>query len=122
VEQARTRPANDPNLVAPNEAFEKLRLSFHERLLSEQARLATLAGALGIAEVDCSVVFRDIATFAHRLRGAALIFEYREIAEVAKTLELAAAAAALDKQDQRSKPPIMAMVRALELKLKTSAQ
>jgi HPt (histidine-containing phosphotransfer) domain-containing protein len=77
--------------------YEDVRQSFLIRLHSEQTRLTVLTGALGCAETDPAAAFVNLEIFAHRLRGAAAVFDVPELREAAKGLELAAAAAAVDR-------------------------
>lgn len=77
-------------------SFEDVRQSFLIRLHSEQSRLAFLADALGSAQIDPASAFVDLETFAHRLRGAAAVFDLPELRDDSKQLELAAAAAAIE--------------------------
>ncbi len=79
--------------AAVEAAYEEVRLSFLFRLRGEQAHLATLTEALGSAEVDAATAFADLERFAHRLRGAAAVFEIPELRDMAKTLEQAVSAA-----------------------------
>jgi hypothetical protein len=73
-----------------------VRLSFLIRLTGEKARLATLADALGAGAVTPALTFGDLEGFAHRLRGAAAVFDYPELRDAAKGLELAANEALVD--------------------------
>jgi HPt (histidine-containing phosphotransfer) domain-containing protein len=73
--------------------FEELRDIFHARLRSDQIRLTTLSALLAREEGDASRTFDDIRQFAHRLCGAAAIFESPEIVAAAEALETAARAA-----------------------------
>ena len=82
-----------PQGVQANSAedeFELIRHSFKVRLQSEQARLEALAQELGAAGDEVAPVLVDIGTFAHRLRGAAAVFDLPELSSAAKALELAA--------------------------------
>jgi HPt (histidine-containing phosphotransfer) domain-containing protein len=101
----------------PEEEFEKLRQRFHERLRREQTQLATLAKALGSGNGNSALIFADIEAFAHRLRGAALVFGYGEIGNVAKDLELAAVAAALDENGARNDPSVVSGMQGLSMRL-----
>jgi len=73
--------------------FEEVRQSFLARLHGEMGRLELLANSLGAAGRDATTVFDDLATFAHRLRGAAAVFDALALSQDAKALELAAGAA-----------------------------
>ena len=76
--------------ASPEAEFEVVRQSFKVRLLSEQARLEALVQELGAAGDEIATVLVDIGTFAHRLRGAAAVFDLPELSSAAKALELAA--------------------------------
>jgi HPt (histidine-containing phosphotransfer) domain-containing protein len=73
--------------------FEELRGIFHARLRNDQVRLTTLSAVLAREESDARRTFDDIRQFAHRLCGAAAIFESPEIVAAAEALEKAARAA-----------------------------
>jgi HPt (histidine-containing phosphotransfer) domain-containing protein len=74
-------------------SFADVRRSFLDRLRGEQARLAFLAAALETAGMHNVSAFIDLEVFAHRLRGAAAVFELHELRDESKALELAASAA-----------------------------
>ena len=76
-----------------DDALEVVRQSFYARLHDEKTRLAALAAALEPCEAESVSVFEQLEGFAHRLRGAAAVFDALELSEAAKALELAAAAA-----------------------------
>jgi hypothetical protein len=101
----------------PDEQFEKLRRRFHERLRKEQRQLATLTKALGSANVTSASIFLDIRAFAHRLRGAALVFGFQSLGDVAKAVELAAIRASLDTNGQRAAPSMVSTMQALAINL-----
>jgi hypothetical protein len=103
--------ATEPD--SADEEFEKLRQQFHVRLRREQTQLTSLTGALGSAKIDSALALADIGAFAHRLRGAALVFGFPEIGALAKALELAAAPAAPDENGQRDDPSVEASIQAL---------
>ena len=90
-------PSRSSKATVEDVAFEDVRQSFLNRLHSEQARLTVLGAALGSAQVDPASAFVDLEMFAHRLRGAAAVFELPELRDAAKALELAAAAAATER-------------------------
>jgi HPt (histidine-containing phosphotransfer) domain-containing protein len=74
------------------EEFEQVRQSFLARLSGELERLATLAKELEAPEGDYTAVLSDIAEFAHRLQGAAAIFDAFGLSRAARAVELAATA------------------------------
>jgi HPt (histidine-containing phosphotransfer) domain-containing protein len=76
-----------------DDALEVVRQSFYARLHDEKARLSVLVTALESCEAESVTGFQQLETFAHRLRGAAAVFDAFELCEAAKALELAAAAA-----------------------------
>jgi hypothetical protein len=96
--------------------YEDVRLSFAIRLHGEEARLSFLAGALQLTGPDTAAAFVDLEMFAHRLRGAAAVFDYPVLREEAKALELAAAAAAV-KGSPVGEPSVQDTMRALALRL-----
>jgi HPt (histidine-containing phosphotransfer) domain-containing protein len=75
---------------AEQDRFEELRDIFHARLRNDQVRLTTLSALLAREEGDARRTFDDIRQFAHRLCGAAAIFEAPEIVAAAEALETAA--------------------------------
>jgi HPt (histidine-containing phosphotransfer) domain-containing protein len=78
------------SIDAEQDRFEELRDIFHARLRSDQVRLTTLSAVLAREEGDARRTFDDIRQFAHRLCGAASIFEAPEIVAAAEALESAA--------------------------------
>jgi HPt (histidine-containing phosphotransfer) domain-containing protein len=101
----------------PDEQFEELRQRFQERLRKEQRQLATLTQALGNANAGPPPIFADIREFAHRLRGAALVFGFQEVGAGAKAVELAAIAASLDANGPRRDPAVVSTMQALAITL-----
>jgi hypothetical protein len=104
-------------LVTPEQEFEELRQRFHERLQRERVRLSQLAEALAGGKVDSALVVGDLGMFAHRLRGAALVFEYTGIGDAAKAVELAAGAALLRNKVRRDLRQVVATMQVLAMKL-----
>jgi HPt (histidine-containing phosphotransfer) domain-containing protein len=102
--------------TAPDAAYEEVRQSFVRRLQGEQAHLAALAGALKIAASVSASAFVDLEMFAHRLRGAAAVFDVPELREAAKTLELTAAAAAI-RCSPSGEPLVLRATQALDFLL-----
>jgi len=78
---------------APSRQFEQLRDAFHLRLRRERANLEKLAAALTRADGGSALAFEKLRFSAHRLHGAAAVFEAFEVAEAASALEAASAAA-----------------------------
>jgi HPt (histidine-containing phosphotransfer) domain-containing protein len=79
---------------SPIDPFEELRNEFYARLQSDRVRLTALGARLARVDEDATSIFEDIRVFAHRLRGAALIFEAAEVGRAANALEQAATSAA----------------------------
>jgi hypothetical protein len=73
----------------PERELAKLRRKFEVRLGDEQRRLTALTVILERTILTPSIVYADIHTFAHRLHGAALVFEFKEVGDAARVLELA---------------------------------
>jgi HPt (histidine-containing phosphotransfer) domain-containing protein len=117
VSQDRLRPVQPLKTGTADEQFEELRQHFHERLRKEQRQLATLTKALAGAEGTPASLFSDIREFAHRLRGAALVFGFQGLGAGAKAVELAAIAASLEANSQRSDPSVVSSMRALAINL-----
>jgi len=85
----------DSMSAAADAAYEDVRQSFLIRLHGEKTRLAVLEAALQSAGPDPVSAFLDLETFAHRLRGAAAVFDFPGLRDDSKVLELAAAGAAI---------------------------
>jgi hypothetical protein len=81
--------------VAPSDDFEQIRDAFYARLRSDRVCLMDLGAVLARAEGDASGVFEDIRAFAHRMHGAAAIFEDAGVSIDACALEQAANLAAI---------------------------
>jgi hypothetical protein len=103
--------------ATPDEEFEKLRQHFHERLRREQAQLSALSEALAKANVASASIFVDIRAFAHRLRGAALVFGFQGLGDGAKAVEMAAIAASLDLSGRRLDLSVVSTMEALAIDL-----
>jgi hypothetical protein len=117
VEPGSGLPIRVLELVTPEQEFEELRQRFHERLQRERVRLSQLAEALAGGKVDSALVVGDLGMFAHRLRGAALVFEYTGIGDAAKAVELAAGAALLRNKVRRDLRQVVATMQVLAMKL-----
>jgi HPt (histidine-containing phosphotransfer) domain-containing protein len=102
--------------LSADEEFAEVRLSFLARLPGEQVKLATLGKALGGAALDPWPVFGDLEYFAHRLRGAAAVFELPTLRDAAKALELAVAVAVRERATN-VEPLVQKAMRALEARL-----
>jgi len=117
MNQDRLRQVQPLETGTPDEQFEKLRRRFHERLRKEQRQLATLTKALGSANVTSASIYLDIRAFAHRLRGAALVFGFQGLGDGAKAVELAVLKASRDTVGQRRDPSVVSTMQALAIKL-----
>jgi hypothetical protein len=104
-------------LVSPEQEFERLRGGFHERLRKELARLRVLNEALQSANVNFALLAGEIGMFAHRLCGAALVFEFAAIGAAAKAVEAAADLASLAKNGMAGEALIVSTMRVLAAKL-----
>ena len=113
----KSRPLQPLIPGTPDEEFEKLRQHFHERLRKEQKQLATLSAALEGAEVPAASTLADIREFAHRLRGASLVFGFQGLGEGAKAVELAAIGASLESIGQRCYLSVVSTMRELGISL-----
>jgi len=102
--------------VAEDATYQDACQSFLARLDGEQARLAVLESALSIAAEGPMTAFLDLEVFAHRLRGAAAVFDLPELRDDSKVLELAAAKAVL-RHASISDPHVNAAIRLLNAQL-----
>ena len=75
------------------DTFEQLQEAFHTRLCKDRVRLGVLSTALARRGENPALPFEELASFAHRLRGASAIFNAAEIRDAAHELEVAAHAA-----------------------------
>jgi HPt (histidine-containing phosphotransfer) domain-containing protein len=101
--------------------FEELRDIFQTRLRNDQVRLTTLSAVLAREEGDARRTFEDIRQFAHRLCGAAAIFESPEIVAAAEALETAARSAH-DAQSNHSDVDVWAAFERLTQQLADSTE
>jgi HPt (histidine-containing phosphotransfer) domain-containing protein len=100
-----------------DEEFEKVRQRFRQRLLKEKAQFSALVQALGRAPIALESTFVDIGAFAHRLRGAALVFGFQALGDGAKAVEQAATAASIDVNGRRDMTSLAAAMQALAVNL-----
>jgi HPt (histidine-containing phosphotransfer) domain-containing protein len=85
-------------IVSPDvleDEFESLRNEFHARLQRERLQLTVLAAALTRSDGDSNGIFESLRQFAHRMHGAAAIFESTDVANAAHALERASVSAVL---------------------------
>ena len=102
--------------AVPGVTYEDVHQSFQIRLSGEQARLTTLADALRCSDNGAASAFGELEWFAHRLRGAAAVFDYPELRDAAKVLEVAANAAVLEFAPF-DEPRVQTAIRTLVLQL-----
>ncbi len=87
-------PESMPSHAAgPNDEFGSLSGLFRARLQSERVHFVSLSAALAQAEDSPGNIFEAVAFRAHRLKGTAAIFEFKDVAAAAHGLEHAAKAA-----------------------------
>jgi Hpt domain len=103
--------------MTSEEEFEKLRQSFRQRLWKEHAGLSALTEVLVRTETASASLFVDLRAFAHRLRGAALVFGFQDIGDCAKAVELAAISASLDLSRQQFDLSVVSTMEALAISL-----
>ncbi len=92
--------------------FEQLRGAFYTRLRSDRARLATLSAELVHADEDVMPVFEELRVLAHRMCGAAAIFEAPDVGDAANTLEQALLTA-INEHADGTDPGVWAALEAL---------
>ena len=101
--------------IALDDAQESLRRKFHRRLQSERMQLAVLATALSQVEDEPSSTFEDLRLCAHRMHGAAAVFEYLDVAAAAGSLERASESASTGHSGNFDLPVWTALVSLLGL-------
>jgi hypothetical protein len=121
VEQDRSLPTQALGRTSADQEFAQLRQGFHERLRRELAQLTILTETLQSTHIDLALVVGDIGMFAHRLRGAALVFEFPGIGEAARAVEAAADAAGRDESDTPGERLVVSTMRVLTMKLAEEA-
>jgi HPt (histidine-containing phosphotransfer) domain-containing protein len=109
-------PSADAQAAVPDVTYEDVRQSFLVRLHSEQTRLTALAHVLGSAEGNPAPAFASLEGFAHRLRGAAAVFDFTDLRDVAKALEVAANAAVIERAPA-NEPRAQSAIRTLATRL-----
>ena len=102
--------------MAEDATYQDACQSFLNRLDGEQARLVVLEEALAIAAEGPVTAFLDLEFFAHRLRGAAAVFDLPELRDDSKVLEFAAAKAVL-RHAPINDPHVEAAIRLLKAQL-----
>jgi HPt (histidine-containing phosphotransfer) domain-containing protein len=101
--------------IALDDAQESLRRKFHRRLQSERVELAVLATALSQVGDEPSKAFENLRLCAHRMHGAAAVFEYLEVAAAAGSLERASEAASTAQAGNFDRPVWNALISLLGL-------
>jgi Hpt domain len=101
----------------PEEQFEKLRQRFYVRLRKERSQLAVLTAALESADGTSAAILLNIQAFAHRLRGAALVFGFQGLGDGAKAVERAATTALRDASGRQCRPSVAATMQELAISL-----
>jgi HPt (histidine-containing phosphotransfer) domain-containing protein len=98
-------------LTHPNEELNGLKLLFQRRLQDDLLTLGSLSSRFASADAAPATVLEEIRFFAHRLHGAAAIFEAHELARSAQALETAAARAVTG--DARNTPSVSSILQSL---------
>jgi HPt (histidine-containing phosphotransfer) domain-containing protein len=101
--------------AAMDDEFDRIRVTFYARLRGDRMRLTTLAGSLSHAEGDPAGVFKELQGLAHRIRGAAAIFEATDLGAAAYALERAATTACDKRSDYLDGPVWLALEELVEL-------
>jgi hypothetical protein len=83
-----------PAAAEPEDGFDALRRTFLVRLRGDQLRLTTLAATLARAGVGPLPILEELRHIGHRMRGAAAMFEFLDLASAANALEQAAGSTA----------------------------
>jgi chemotaxis protein histidine kinase CheA len=116
-DQALAPAGADNRSASPqDDAYELVRLSFIARLRSEADTLATLSTTLADARRSPDSVFTEIREFAHRLRGAAAVFNELTLSDAARALECAAIAAS-EAHPTGADPVVTSAIQALTMQL-----
>jgi HPt (histidine-containing phosphotransfer) domain-containing protein len=98
--------------AAMDDEFDRIRAAFYARLRCDRMRLTTLATSLSRVEGHPGGVFKALQGLAHRIRGAAAVFEASELRGAAYALEQAATAAC-DKRSDHSDGPVWSALEEL---------
>ena len=114
------RPIDNHGRIAPTPAamddeFDRIRVTFYARLRCDRMRLTTLASALAQADGHPAGVFKALQGLAHRIRGAAAVFEATELGGAAYALEQAATTACDKRSDHSDGPVWLALEELVEL-------
>jgi hypothetical protein len=98
-----------------DDEFDRIRTTFYARLRCDRMRLTTLATSLTRIEGHPAGVFKALQGLAHRIRGAAAVFEASELGGAAYALEQAATAACDKRSDHADGPVWSALEELIEL-------
>jgi len=106
----------DPPGAESDDPLEKLRRAFIVRLGEDRVRFLALRAALGARQVPPEAIVAELRARAHKMRGAAAIFEMRELCAAASLLEDATIAASVQvKQGEAMvEAPLGALIDFLE--------
>jgi HPt (histidine-containing phosphotransfer) domain-containing protein len=105
-------------LTPPNPELKELGLLFQRRLQEDLLTLGSLATRFASADAAPGTVLEEIRFFAHRLHGAAAIFEAHELARSAQALE-AATALAVNGCARNTPPSVSSILQTLLGQLST---
>ena len=98
--------------AAMDNEFDRIRAAFYARLRCDRMRLTTLATSLSRTEGHPTGIFKALQGLAHRIRGAAAIFEASDVGNAAYALERAATAA-YDKCSDHADGPVWSALEEL---------
>jgi HPt (histidine-containing phosphotransfer) domain-containing protein len=86
-------PRPSQSAAAAENQFEQLRGAFYTRLCSDRKQLTLMSAELAGAAADATRVYEEIRMLAHKMCGAAAIFDAPEVGGAAYTLEQASLSA-----------------------------
>lgn len=95
--------------------FDRIRATFYARLRCDRMRLTTLATSLSRADGHPTGIFKALQGLAHRIRGAAAIFEASDLGGAAYALEQAATSAYDNRSHHADGPVWSALEELIEL-------
>lgn len=114
------RPAR--SAAALDTQFEQLRGAFYTRLCSDRKQLTLLSAELAGAAVDARPVYEEMRQVAHRMCGAAAIFDVPEVGSAAYKLEQATLLAIASHADNADEPVWSALEALVDILLSTAQQ
>jgi HPt (histidine-containing phosphotransfer) domain-containing protein len=111
------KSSDNLGLIAPAPAamdheFDRIRTAFYARLRCDRMRLTTLAASLSRVEGHPGGIFKALQGLAHRIRGAAAVFDASDLEGAAYALEQAATVAC-DKRSDHADGPVWAALEEL---------